>query len=85
MTPNVAGVDARLHTEPPPRSPRSRRLPPGVAAVLAATVAAIILAACGNGGNSNINLNSGGQQPATNPAAARIHTIPGMPAVVNPT
>ena len=82
MTPNVAGVDARLHTEPPPRS---RRLPPGVAAVLAATVAAIILAACGNGGNSNINLNSGGQQPATNPAAARIHTIPGMPAVVNPT
>jgi YVTN family beta-propeller protein len=85
LTPNVAGVDARLHTESPPRSGRSRRLSPGVAVVLAATAAAIILAACGNGGNSNINLNSGGQHPATNPTATRIHTIPGMPAVVNPT
>jgi YVTN family beta-propeller protein len=85
LTPNVAGVDARPNTEPAPRSDRSRRLPPGVAAVLAAAAAAIILAACGNGGNSNINLNSGGQHPNTNPTATRIHTIPGMPAVVNPT
>jgi hypothetical protein len=87
LTPKVAGVDARLHTDPTPqpRRPRSsRRLTPGVGAVLAATTAAIILAACGNGGNSNINLNPG-SQPNTNPTATRVRTIPGMPAVVNPT
>jgi YVTN family beta-propeller protein len=84
LTANVAGVDAPPHAELSDRSGRSHRLPRRVAALLlAATSAAVTLAACG-GGNSNINLNSGGQHPASGSTGTRIHTIPGMPGVVDP-
>jgi YVTN family beta-propeller protein len=83
LTPNVTGVDARPHTEPTARSSRSGRRPgPLTVALLTATATAVTLAACGSGGNSNLNVNSNNQN--STPAATRIHTIPGMPAVVNP-
>jgi YVTN family beta-propeller protein len=83
LTPNLTGVDARPHTEPTPRSSRSRRRPgPLTVLLLTATATAVTLAACGSGGNSNLNVNNQNSTPAATPT--RIHTIPGMPAVVNP-
>jgi YVTN family beta-propeller protein len=80
---NLDGVDARPRPDP---RPRTRTLHRGVAGLLAAaTTAAVILAACGGGSsNSNLNLDSN-RQPSSTPKPTRVHTIPGMPAVLNPT
>ena len=52
--------------------------------LLTVTAAAVTLAACGSGGNSNLNVNSNNQNSTPAATPTRIHTIPGMPAVVNP-
>jgi YVTN family beta-propeller protein len=78
LTPNVPDVPARPRAETR-RPPRTRRR---AAQLVAATAGTVLVAACGGGGNSALNLNATGQH--TNPNRAVIHTIPGMPAVVNP-
>jgi YVTN family beta-propeller protein len=84
VTPNITGVATRPHAKPSTRSGRSHRRAASLAALLlTATVAAITLAACGSGGNSNLNAGNQNSTPTATPT--RIHTIPGMPAVVNPT